>query len=124
QAVAPGVGVSVNISARELCDHQHSARVAAALAREPTLASALLQLEVLESAPMAALPAALATMLGCCVLGARFALDDFGTGYSSLAYLKSMPVAAVKIDRSFIAGLDNGREGRDSDRRIVQGIVE
>lgn len=126
QAVAPGVGVSVNVSAREICDPSHTARVAAALAREPALAPSLLQLEVVESAPMSALPAALATMRGCTELGARFALDDFGTGYSSLAYLKTLPAAAVKIDRSFVAGLGHGtgHDGPQGDRRIVQGIVE
>ena len=66
------------------------------------------------------LGAALATMRACTALGAGFALDDFGTGYSSLAYLKTLPVAVVKIDRSFVAGLDVN----EGDRRIVQGIVE
>jgi EAL domain-containing protein (putative c-di-GMP-specific phosphodiesterase class I) len=119
QAVQPGIGVSVNVSARELCDPGYSARVAAALGRQPTLAPTCLQLEVVESAPMSALPAALATMHDCGALGVGFALDDFGTGYSSLAYLKSLPAKAVKIDRSFVAQLADS----DNDRRIVQGIV-
>jgi diguanylate cyclase (GGDEF)-like protein/PAS domain S-box-containing protein len=119
QSVQPGVGVSVNASARELCDAGYAQRVAAALARQPTLAPSCLQLEVVESAPMSALPAALATMTACGTLGVGFALDDFGTGYSSLAYLKSLPAEVVKIDRSFISPLGDS----ESDRRVVQGIV-
>lgn len=114
------MGVSVNVSARELCDANYPQQVAAALARHPGLPPQLLMLEVVESAPMSALPAALATMRACTALGARFALDDFGTGYSSLAYLKTLPAAVVKIDRSFVASLADS----PSDRRIVQGIVE
>ena len=40
-------------------------------------------------------------------LGIRLSVDDFGTGFSSLAYLKQLPVSAIKIDRSFVMEMDH-----------------
>ena len=49
----------------------------------------------------------------------QIALDDFGTGFSSLSYLKSLPVDAIKIDKSFIDDLPTG----DRDAALVEAIL-
>ncbi|HTY94244.1 MAG TPA: EAL domain-containing protein, partial [Steroidobacteraceae bacterium] len=52
-------------------------------------------------------------------MGVRVALDDFGTGFSSLTWLRDHPFGSIKIDHSFVAGLD----GQDSSRAIVAAII-
>jgi diguanylate cyclase (GGDEF)-like protein len=52
-------------------------------------------------------------------MNVRIAVDDFGTGYSSLSRLKDMPIDCLKIDRSFVCGIDNG----GSDRSIIGAIL-
>ena len=52
-------------------------------------------------------------------LGIRFSMDDFGTGYSSLSYLRQLPIDELKIDKSFIMGLDDAKDGRNMVKTIL-----
>lgn len=113
------VRASVNVSVRDL----HTGEVAERLAdqlRRYAVPPQQLQLEVTESALMADPHRVLATMAALHRLGVAISLDDFGTGYSSLEHLRRLPLAEVKVDRSFVLGM-----ARDpDDAAIVRSIVE
>ncbi|MGI8535574.1 MAG: EAL domain-containing response regulator [Mycobacteriales bacterium] len=111
--------VSVNLSARQLSSPALVGTVAAALAHSG-LPPRLLCLEITESVVMEDVAASGEVLGRLRALGVRTAVDDFGTGYSSLAYLLSLPVDLLKVDRSFVSALDGGaRHGdRPGDRRV------
>lgn len=68
-----------------------------------------LELEITESALITDFDAASSWLTAVREMGVSVALDDFGTGYSSLAYLRRLPLDAIKIDQSFVGGLDEDR---------------
>jgi diguanylate cyclase (GGDEF)-like protein len=78
-----------------------------------------LEIEITESIFLASSDATVTLLHSLRNLGVRIALDDFGTGYSSLSYLQSFPFNKIKIDRSFVIGLD-----RPGGRAIVQAIID
>jgi diguanylate cyclase (GGDEF)-like protein len=99
--------VAVNLSARQLSRGDLPEEVGAVLAAAGLEPERLL-IEITESMLMENTQATLATLRALRELGVRLVLDDFGTGYSSLSYLERFPIDALKIDRSFVAGLDSG----------------
>jgi diguanylate cyclase (GGDEF)-like protein/PAS domain S-box-containing protein len=113
--------ISVNLSGRQLAQSDFAV-VAAAIVGEAEIDPNRIQLclEVTESLLMRDPEATAETLESLKSAGMRLAIDDFGTGYSSLAYLKWFPVDTVKVDRSFVAGLEANR----SDRAIVAAIVD
>ncbi len=84
---------------------------------DPRRAHASLELEITETVGMADADGALAVLEQLTALGIRLSVDDFGTGFSSLAYLKQLPVSAIKIDRSFVTEMDHDGE-RPRDRAL------
>lgn len=110
---------ALNLSARSVAGTDLAERIGRWLADTGAPAERI-YIEITESALMNDMDHSIAVLRELRNLGVKIAMDDFGTGYSSLAYLKRLPVTALKIDSSFIAGLDGDR----SDRAIVQSVVE
>lgn len=115
---APPLHFSVNLSARQLAHPDLVTTVAEALAVSGIDPSTL-SLEVTESVIMDDPELAVAILHALRGLGVHLSIDDFGQGHSSLGYLKSLPVDCVKIDRTFVMGLDD--DGEDS--AIVSAVV-
>ncbi|MDH5762124.1 MAG: EAL domain-containing protein [Nitrospinota bacterium] len=80
-----------------------------------------LELEITETVLMENSDVALSNLFQLHEMGFRISIDDFGTGYSSLSYLKRFPIHALKIDRSFIRGISERRQGTDA--VITKAIV-
>jgi EAL domain-containing protein (putative c-di-GMP-specific phosphodiesterase class I) len=119
QRTSPGVGVSVNISARSLADETLVEVVDRLLPRHG-LAPELLTLEITESSIMADPLSTIGLLHQLQHRGIHISVDDFGTGYSSLSYLRRLPVTEVKIDRSFVQRMSDHTD----DRVIVSSIVD
>jgi diguanylate cyclase (GGDEF)-like protein len=98
--------VSVNISARQLQLHDFAQRVEEILSRHQ-LPPQLLELELTEHSLMQQHDRASQLLSGLKQQGVRLVLDDFGTGYSNLMTLFSMPFDRLKIDRSFVIGIED-----------------
>lgn len=98
------LGMSINVSARQLDQPGFVEEVADALAATG-LDPAMLTIEITETVLMREPEVAARRLAALKAVGVRIAIDDFGTRYSSLAYLRQLPVDALKIDRSFISAI-------------------
>jgi diguanylate cyclase (GGDEF)-like protein/PAS domain S-box-containing protein len=98
---ASTIGVTVNLSARQLMQPELAREVAAAL-HASSLGAESLTIEVTESMLVDESDGAVDRLRALKALGVCLAIDDFGTGYSSLGYLERFPVDMLKIDRSFV----------------------
>ncbi|HKB58553.1 MAG TPA: EAL domain-containing protein [Gallionellaceae bacterium] len=110
--------IAVNFSARQLWRSDIVACVAGVLSAagcEPHW----IELEITESVMMTRPEEAASKLAALAEMGIRISIDDFGTGYSSLAYLKQLPIHALKIDRSFIRDITSDPD----DASIVRAIV-
>ena len=109
--------VSVNIATAQTYDPALVGDVLSIL-HESGLPPTLLQLELTESAMLNEI-APVEALRALAEAGIRIAIDDFGTGYSNLAYLKTLPVAGLKLARQFTDGL-----GTPVDTHIVKTLIE
>jgi diguanylate cyclase (GGDEF)-like protein len=112
------IRLSVNVSARQLNEAAFPEVVAAA-AEQAEATPVDLCLEITESALMEDDEASATRLRELKDLGVTVSVDDFGTGYSSLRRLRQLPIDTLKIDRSFVSGLE--RDGEDS--AIVSAVV-
>lgn len=110
--------VAVNASVKQL-ERPRIFEEIMAILEETGLPPRHLKLEVTESLMLSDGDGAIAKLERFAAAGIGIAIDDFGTGYSSLSYLKRLPVDTVKIDRSFVSGIEI--EARDT--AIVQAVV-
>ncbi len=113
-----GVGVSVNVPVEELREPGTADHVAGLLDAAGLPASSL-QVELLER-QLVEIEPSLEEIRRLHQLGVELSVDNFGTGHSSLAYLRQLPLDAVKIDRSFIATICDDSE----DAAIVRAVLD
>ena len=114
-----GLNMSVNVSSLQLTHPDFVARVRESLA-SARLQPSELTIEVTESVLMDGIENAVSTLNDLRHMGVTLSIDDFGTGYSSLNYLATLPIDALKVDRSFIERMAVDGEGSE----IVKAIFK
>ncbi len=121
-----GLSVTVNVSGRQLRDPAFADDVLAAL-RRTGLPGPALVLEITETVLVTATgdetEAVSRKLARLRAHGIRIAIDDFGTGYSSLAYLRTLPVDILKIDRVFVERAESGPLV-SQDRALLRAVLE
>jgi diguanylate cyclase (GGDEF)-like protein len=114
----PEMRIAVNLSARQFAQANLTDFVAQVLEDTGIPADAL-ELEITESVTMQPSDDNIAVLHRLSNMGVQLSIDDFGTGYSSLAYLQNFPIHALKIDRSFVIGINE----ETHDAAIVTAII-
>jgi diguanylate cyclase (GGDEF)-like protein len=110
--------MSVNVSPKQF-RRSNIVQTISAMLQETGLGAEFLEIEITEGTVMQRPEQAIATLSQLDRLGVQVSIDDFGTGYSSLAYLKRFPVHTLKIDQSFVRGINSD----ESDAAIVMAII-
>jgi diguanylate cyclase (GGDEF)-like protein/PAS domain S-box-containing protein len=121
RAMGASLIVSVNLAARQVAEPGLVDDITAII-EEIGIPPTSVQLELTESAIMGTTGEPLEALRRLVDLGIRIAIDDFGTGYSNLAYLRHLPVHALKIAGSFVEGLRAGAP-ESVDAQIVLALV-
>lgn len=111
--------IAVNLSPAQLASHRTVERILAALDRH-AVSPELLEFEITETAVMQDDAQILGSLAELARLGVPLALDDFGVGYSNLARLGQLPLTALKLDRSLVAGVAT----HSRDAKLVRAIID
>jgi diguanylate cyclase (GGDEF)-like protein/PAS domain S-box-containing protein len=112
------ISIAVNVSSRQFLEDSLIGAVRLAL-ESSRLDPHNLILEITEGTMLKDTETTVFKLKQLRELGVRLAIDDFGTGYSSLSYLHKFPINLLKIDKSFIEKINNGREGAAMARAII-----
>ncbi|MEM6614637.1 MAG: EAL domain-containing protein [Cyanobacteria bacterium P01_C01_bin.72] len=116
---AESIFISVNISGRQF-SQPYAGDIIAQILSETGLNPQCLKLEITESEIIENMALVLPTAEKLKSLGVQLSMDDFGTGYSSLSYLHCLPVDTLKIDRSFIQGMEKDHHQLELVKTIVK----
>lgn len=111
--------ISINVSPRQLLQPNFIGQVRKALSSAGA-APGMIALEITEGVAITKPERAIEIMRELGALGVKISLDDFGTGYSSLGHLHRYPFDTLKLDRSFVSGLDD----RDRARGVVRAVLD
>ncbi|WP_348749009.1 putative bifunctional diguanylate cyclase/phosphodiesterase [Pseudomonas rhodesiae] len=114
----PPLCMSVNVSPIDFRQRDFVDNLADIL-KQTGLPPARLELEITESVLMQNVDETVAILQKIKAMGVRLALDDFGTGYSSLSYLRRFPIDVLKIDQSFVRGLNVNSQ----DAQLISAII-
>ncbi|MFM1990525.1 MAG: hypothetical protein RJA99_3482 [Pseudomonadota bacterium] len=113
------LNVSVNVSAQDIENPSFSGRVGAII-RDSRVEPGRLTLEITESGLLSETDNALSNLQAIAAQGVRLAVDDFGTGYATLKQLQKLPVHELKVDRSFVSGMNTNR----GNQTIVRSTID
>ncbi|MGQ0503046.1 MAG: putative bifunctional diguanylate cyclase/phosphodiesterase [Panacagrimonas sp.] len=114
----PPFRIAVNLSALKF-PHQTAVAYLRDLLTTTRARPEHLEIEITESALITDFSSANEWLRAIRAMGVTIALDDFGTGYSSLAYLRQLPLDTIKIDQSFVRGLEDGERSEAIVRAMV-----
>ncbi|MEB0041594.1 bifunctional diguanylate cyclase/phosphodiesterase [Pseudomonas sp. MH10] len=114
----PPLHMAINLSFRQFQDSQLLSTLTRLIA-ERGVDARWLEFELTETAVMRRSDLVKQTMDALGRLGVRFSLDDFGTGFSSFVHLNSLPIALLKVDKSFVGGM----ELREENRKLVHAMI-
>lgn len=113
------LSMAVNLSTINLKDPELPRKITAVLQKHG-LEAKWLELEITETAVMDDTMRTVQVLAELDLLGAKISIDDYGTGYSSLSYFKKLPLDDIKIDKSFVIGMEQNQD----DATIVRSTIE